>query len=122
MNLILGAVFGVAPLLQFGALEQKSSIEFLLQAGASVFSLVLFAVTLYAWSRRGKQSNLLLVAFAFFLYFSKLLIEILPLSELHDELVGSIMDFATLTMLFLALVVRPHRVSTIKPKRDSDQS
>ncbi len=95
--------------LQLGTLDQKSSAEFLLEAGASIFSLVLFGVTLFAWSRRGKQSSLLLVAFAFFLYFSKLLIEILPIGELHDELVSSIMDFGTLTLFFLALVVRPQR-------------
>ena len=97
--------------LQIGPFDTKGSISFLLQTGASIFSLILFMVTIFAWSRRGRQSNLLLVAFAFFLYFSKLLIELLPIGELHDELVSSVMDFGTLTLFFLALVVRPHRAS-----------
>ena len=103
--------------LQIGPFDTKGSISFLLQTGASIFSLILFMVTIFAWSRRGRQSNLLLVAFAFFLYFSKLLIELLPIGELHDELVSSVMDFGTLTLFFLALVVRPHRASQGKERR-----
>ena len=95
--------------LQLGSIDQKGSLEFLLETGASIFSLVLFGVTLFAWSRRGRQASLLLVAFAFFIYFSKLLLELIPIGELHDELVGSTMDFITLILFFLALVVRPQR-------------
>ena len=114
-SLLLG--FSIA--LQLGPFDTESSISFLLQTGASIFSLFLFIVTIFAWSRRGRQSNLLLVAFAFFLYFSKLLIELLPIGELHDELVSSVMDFGTLTLFFLALVVRPHRANHGKEKKDS---
>jgi hypothetical protein len=104
--------------LQLGSFDQRGSVEFLLETAAGIFSLVLFAVTLFAWSRRDRQTSLLLVAFAFFLYFSKLLIELLPIGELHDELVSSIMDFGTLTLFFLALVVRPQRAASASQKRD----
>ena len=42
---------------------------------------------LYAWSRRGRQPTLLIVSIAFLVYFFKLIIEILPIGELHDDLV-----------------------------------
>lgn len=110
-----------ATMLQFGDVDQTNSVEFLLETGASIFSLVLFFVTMYAWYRRGKQSTLLIVSIAFLVYFSKLLIELLPISESHDELIGSIMDFATLGIFFLALVVRPQRGGKIeKVEKDSD--
>jgi hypothetical protein len=119
INLIDTMFTQITNSLQLGTLDEKGSVEFLLETAAGIFSLVLFAVTLFAWSRRGRQTSLLLVALAFFLYFSKLLIELLPIGELHDELVSSIMDFGTLTLFFLALVVRPHRSIPAPQKRDS---
>jgi hypothetical protein len=95
--------------LQFGDVDQIRSAAFILEAAASVFSLLLFFVTMYAWSRRGRQPTLLIVSIAFLSYFSKILLEILPISEIHDELIGSIIDFVTLGLFFLALVVRPRR-------------
>ncbi|MDG6905899.1 MAG: hypothetical protein JRN20_08955 [Nitrososphaerota archaeon] len=95
--------------LQFVDLDQTNSLAFIIETASSVFSLLLFFVTLYAWSRRGRQSTLLIVSLAFLVYFSKLLIEIIPVGELHDELIASIMDFVTLGLFFLALVIRPNR-------------
>ena len=94
--------------LQFFGFDEKGSIQFLFEAGASIFSLVLFAVTVFAWSRR-KQRTLIIVSFAFLAYFSKLLIELLPFGELHDDLVSASIDFVTLALFFMALVVRPQR-------------
>ncbi len=81
-----------------------------LEFGAGVFSLVLFAVTLYAWFRR-RQPTLLIVSFAFFTFFIKQILEILPFNVLHTELASSILDFLTLTLFFVALVVAPRRKS-----------
>ena len=100
--------------LQLGDIDQTRSLEFLLETAASIFSLVLFFVTLYAWSRRGRQPTLLIVALAFLAYFSKLIIEILPIGELHDELISSVMDFVTLGLFFLALVIKPQRGASAK--------
>lgn len=94
--------------LQIFGFDEKGSIQFLFEAGASIFSLVLFAVTMFAWSRR-RQRTLIIVAFAFLAYFSKLLIELLPFGELHDDLVSASIDFVTLALFFIALVVRPQR-------------
>ncbi|MHB1868139.1 MAG: hypothetical protein ACYCPP_04250 [Nitrososphaerales archaeon] len=98
--------------LQLG--DPVGSLEFLLETAASIFSLVLFLVTLYAWSRRERQPALLIVSLAFLAYFSKLIIEILPLGELHDELFSSVMDFVTLGLFFLALVIKPQRGGNAK--------
>ena len=98
--------------LQLG--DPVGSLEFLLETAASIFSLVLFLVTLYAWSRRERQPALLIVSLAFLAYFSKLIIEILPLGELHDELISSVMDFVTLGLFFIALVIKPQRGGNTK--------
>lgn len=94
--------------LQIFGFDEKGSIEFIFEAGASIFSLILFAVTIFAWSRR-RQRTLIIVALAFLAYFSKLLIELLPFGELHDDLVSASIDFVTLALFFVALVIRPQR-------------
>ena len=73
---------------------------------------------MYAWSRRGRQPALLVVSVAFLVYFSKLIIEILPVGELHDILISSIMDFITLGIFFLALVVKPQRSHSAEDDRE----
>jgi len=110
LQLLVIAHFSVT--LQLG--DPVGSLEFLLETAASIFSLVLFLVTLYAWSRRERQPALLIVSLAFLAYFSKLIIEILPLGELHDELFSSVMDFVTLGLFFLALVIKPQRGGSAK--------
>ena len=110
LQILVTAHFSVT--LQLG--DPVGSLEFLLETAASIFSLVLFLVTLYAWSRRERQPALLIVSLAFLAYFSKLIIEILPLGELHDELFSSVMDFVTLGLFFLALVIKPQRGGSAK--------
>ncbi len=89
--------------------DERGSIEYVLKFASGIFSLILFGITLFAWIRRGRQATLLIVAIAFFAFFSKQIIEILPLGEMHDELFSSIMDFVVLALFFIALVIRPQR-------------
>ncbi len=112
-SFLLLVFWQVSAALQFGDFGQKNSLEFLLEIAASIFSLLLFSVTMYAWSRRGKQPTLFIVSIAFLVFFSKLLTEILPIGELHDELVSSIMDFVVLGIFFLALLVKPKKRHSI---------
>lgn len=102
--------------LQLPVFDEKGSILFLLEAGASIFSLVLFAVTIYAWSRR-RQRTLIIVALAFLAYFSKLVFELLPIGELHDDLVSAGIDFVTLVLFFIALVLKPQRSPKKEPAK-----
>ena len=108
-NFLISSLFVYSSLLQTGGFDERASVEFGLEFAAGIFSLILFAVSLYAWFRRGRQFSLLIVAIAFLTFFSKQLIEILPIGELHDELFSSIMDFVVLGLFFVALVVRPQR-------------
>ena len=103
------------PLLQVGTLSQEGSWEYALEIATGVFSFVLFAVTLYAWWRRGRQPTLIIVSIAFLAFFAKQLVEVLPLSQFHGELFSSTMDFVTLALFFMALVVRPRR----KPEKEN---
>jgi preprotein translocase subunit YajC len=114
--LIYLALEHVSSALQFGDIEGGMTLSFFLEAAASIFSLVLFFVTIYAWSRRQKQPALLIVSIAFLVYFSKLVIEFLPIGELHDDLIASMIDFVTLGLFFIALVVKPQRGRKIERK------
>ncbi len=77
----------------------------LLDIGRGIFSLVLFAVSLYAWSKR-RQPSLAMVAAAFFLFFLKTLIDyVLPSPT--DDFVRVGLDFVALALFFVAIVVRP---------------
>ncbi|MDH2899396.1 MAG: hypothetical protein PXY39_00320 [archaeon] len=92
-----------------GLLSSEGPIEFILDIATGGFSFVLFAITLYAWSKRSRQPTLLFVSFGFLAFFIKQLVGVLPLDSLHGELFGSVMDFATLALFFVGLVVRPRR-------------
>ena len=105
---------------QIGAFSQDGSIEYVLELATGIFSLVLFFVSVYAWWQRGRQPTLLIVSLAFLAFFSKQLIEILPLSQLHGELFSSVMDFLTLVLFFIALVVRPRRKDKGNPEQTTD--
>ena len=96
-------------MLQVGQLNEQGSVEFWLDVSTVVFSFLLFSVTIYAWTRRGRQPTLLIVSFGFLTFFIKQLVEVLPLNSLHGELFSSIMDFVALALFFVALVVRPQR-------------
>jgi hypothetical protein len=79
-----------------------------LELGRGVFALVLFTISLYAWSKR-RQFALIIVAMAFLLFFVKTVLDVLlPASTLLD-LSREFIDFAALALFFLAIVVRPRK-------------
>lgn len=90
--------------------DTEEALEF----GTGVFALILFALSLYAWSRR-RQPALLIISCAFFLFFFRHLIEMLgDMGEIYEpsgllRLALIVMDFVTLALFFVAVVVRPKR-------------
>jgi len=79
----------------------------LLEIGRGIFALILFSLSLYAWSRR-RQPALIMVAAAFLLFFMKTLLDyVLPSTT--EDVVRVGIDFVALALLFVAIVVRPRR-------------
>jgi hypothetical protein len=113
-------LFALDSLRLLASFDIEGSAELTLEAASSVFALVLFAITIYAWNRRGRQLTLLIVSFGFIAFFLKQLIEILPLDPLHGELFSSAMDFLTLGFFFFALVIRPQRKFKLQSEKASD--
>ncbi len=104
-----------------GLFGNEGPLEFVLDLATGGFSFVLFAITLYAWSRRSRQPTLLIVSIGFLTFFVKQLVGVLPIGALHGELFGSVMDFATLTLFFVALVIRPRRREVISRNRETEE-
>jgi heme A synthase len=97
---------------QIGQLEggQREAAE-VLRAGAGIFALILFTLSLYAWSRR-RQPALLIVSLAFLLFFITHVVQIA--ADVYEfnasmNLVLVLMDFIILALFFVAIVVRPRR-------------
>ena len=108
--------------LQVGEFEAaQRDITDVLRIGTGIFALVLFLLSLYAWSRR-RQPALVLVSTAFLLFFVKQAIQLL--SEIYEfgsiELVPVFFDFIILALFFVALVVRPRRKQA-EEKRSNTQ-
>ncbi|TMI18781.1 hypothetical protein E6H33_00780 [Candidatus Bathyarchaeota archaeon] len=79
----------------------------LLEIGRGIFALILFSLSLYAWSRR-RQPALIMVAAAFLLFFMKTLLDyVLPSTT--EDVVRVGIDFVALALFFVAIVVRPRR-------------
>lgn len=77
----------------------------LLEVGRGIFAFALFSLSVFAWSKR-RQPALIMVASAFFLFFTKTLIDFfLPKTILDFARVT--IDFAALALFFVAIVVRP---------------
>jgi len=114
LSLPIEGLFSLHTLASF---DVEGSAEFTLEAASSVFALVLSGITIYAWNKRGRQPTLLIVSFGFIAFFLKQLVEILPLSPLHSELFTSAMDFLTLGLFFVALVVRPQRKEKLQSEK-----
>jgi len=79
----------------------------LLEIGRGIFALILFSLSLYAWSRR-KQPALIMVAAALFLFFIKTFLDYILPSPTEDFVRVGI-DFAALALFFVAIVVRPRQ-------------
>ena len=117
--LLFGFFQGVSPI-QLGELfGSEGAVDFFLDIAASGFSLVLFLVTLFAWSRRGRQLTLLIVSFAFLTFFISHVLGALPYAFFQGELFHSVMDFLTLALFFVALVVRPQRNTKVAERESS---
>ena len=97
--------------------SQDTVVESILDTATVIFCLVLFGVTMYAWSRSGRQPSLLLVAVAFLTFLSIEVIERFPIDDLEKTLARSILGFITLTLFFVALVLRPQRRRGLKDLR-----
>jgi hypothetical protein len=97
--------------------SQDTVVESILDTATVTFCLVLFGITMYAWSRSGRQPSLLLVAIAFLTFLSIEVIERFPIGDLEKTLARSILGFLTLTLFFVALVLRPQRRRGLKDLR-----
>jgi hypothetical protein len=84
----------------------QSNISDILEIGAGIFALVLFVLSLYAWTRR-RQTPLLLVALAFLTFFFKRILEV-TLPPPTDQL-NALLDFVVLALFFVAIAIRPRR-------------
>ena len=77
----------------------------LLEIGRGIFAFALFSLSAFAWSKR-RQPALIMVSAAFFLFFTKTLIDFfLPTTILDFARVT--IDFVALALFFVAIVVRP---------------
>jgi hypothetical protein len=98
-------------ILQIGQLvEAQREAADIFSVAAGVFALILFSLSMYAWSRR-RQPMLIIVASAFLLYFLKQVIELLAEIYGYDPgwLLLVFMDFVILALFFIAIVVKPRR-------------
>lgn len=110
-----------AVVLQVGQFEgpQREGAE-ALRAGAGIFALILFILSLYAWSRR-RQPALAIVSLAFLLFFLTHVVQILD--DVYNfgpslDLVLVFTDFIVLALFFIAIVIRPKRKF---PGQDSER-
>lgn len=109
-------MFDPAPLFSIQQ-TQDNVVESILDAATVIFCLVLFAITMYAWSRSGRQLSLLLVAVAFLAFLCTEAVEILPVDDLEKTLAKSVFGFLALALFFVALVLRPQRRRSLKDLR-----
>lgn len=77
----------------------------LLEIGRGIFAFALFALSIFAWSKR-RQPALIMVATAFFLFFTKTLVDFFLPAVILD-LTRVTIDFVALALFFVAVVVRP---------------
>ncbi len=80
----------------------------ILELGRGVFALVLFTITLYAWSKR-RRPALLIVATAFLLFFGKTVLDVLYSTSTLIDIVRPLFDFIALALFFVAIVIRPRK-------------
>lgn len=85
--------------------QQGDAID-ILGVGAAIFALILLSLSIFAWSKR-RQTSLILVSLVFVLFFFKIFLEIFPSEGNNSQLFSVMLDFLILTLLFLAIVVRP---------------
>lgn len=109
----------VIQLVQFEGTERETAEALGIASG--IFALLLFSLSLYAWSRR-RQLALAIVSIAFLLFFFRHTIQVLAEMYEFDSAVALTLvfvDFIILALFFVAIVVRPKRK---QPTRDSSTS
>jgi uncharacterized membrane protein YqjE len=82
---------------------------YLAHAAVGCFAVVLFLVSLYAWSRR-RNAGLLLVSLAFLVFSLKEVIW--TLSQMYNssmDLTRTLLDFVVLGLFFVAITLRPRK-------------
>ncbi len=112
VNEALGPLSHWTFVMQIGQLEggPREATE-ALRIGAGVFALILFALSLYAWSKR-KQPALVIVSLAFLLFFVSHVIELVSDAYEYNpfsQVITAFMNFVILALFFTAIVVRPKR-------------
>jgi uncharacterized membrane protein len=96
------------------------SVAYLLHIIGVILSILLGALSLYAWSRRSNRS-LIFVSAAFFAFFVHVLIdEILP-EGLTLEVASGVIDLIILGLFFLSIVVGINR-SNSRLEREAIES
>jgi len=80
----------------------------ILELARGVFALVLFTISLYAWSKR-KQPAILIVAAAFLPFFAKTVLDVFYPTSTLLELARPLFDFIALALFFVAIVIRPRK-------------
>ncbi len=95
------------------SLQLHDPVNLALSAIAGIFALILTSISFYAWAKY-KNNSLLLFSLAFFSFFVKILVdEIVPLSPFYSDTIASLIDFVTLSLFFVALILgaRARRVT-----------
>lgn len=95
-------------LLQIEQSNIEGDIQDLVSFGAGIFAFILFLLSFYAWTRR-RQPALLIVSGAFFLFFLKAVLQLLPQQTNLLNLILGLIDFVILTTFFVAIVIGPRR-------------
>ena len=85
--------------------------EYVAHAAVGVFAVVLFALSLYAWSRR-RHVGLLLVSSAFLLFCLKEVLWLLAQTYAFSssvDLIRTLLDLVVLGLFFVAITLRPRK-------------
>jgi hypothetical protein len=90
--------------LLFGTDEPKF-FGTILDLATAAFCIVLFIVSFAAWATRGRQRSLLIVSAAFLVFLVKQIIEFVPLDDVYLQFGRSLLDFLTLALFFVGLIM-----------------
>lgn len=110
---------GIAYLQAGGFQGQQGDVTDLLGAAAGIFALILFALSTFAWVKR-RQTSLILVSVVFFLFFLKIVLEVLPTQGNILQFASVMLDFLILALFFLAIVVKP-RMNALSTRKESKE-
>jgi hypothetical protein len=94
---------------QFEGAERETAEGLGIASG--IFALLLFSLSMYAWSRR-RQPALAIVSIAFLLFFLRHIIQVLAEMYEFDSAIAlplAFVDFIILALFFVAIVIRPKR-------------